>query len=84
MEVTLNVEAGNITFLATQDQADARLSFSIDGDTWLYSDGELNSDWGFYSFPVTEGEHTFNWSYSAREYNIHARIDNISFPPPAE
>ena len=84
MEITLNVKAGNITFLATQDQADAMLYFSIDGDTWLYSDGELNSDWGFYSFAVSEGEHTFTWEYYPRTYNTHATIDAISFPPLAE
>ena len=81
IEVTLNVKAGEITFFATQDTADSMLYFGIDGNDLLFADGEESSDWGLYSFPVTEGEHTFTWEYYAREYGIHARLDAISFPP---
>lgn len=58
------------------------LRFYIDGSVKASWCGEL--DWTYAAFPVTEGQHTFRWTYAKDSYmsagNDMAMIDMIVFP----
>ncbi|PID30366.1 MAG: hypothetical protein CR982_01210 [Candidatus Cloacimonadota bacterium] len=87
MSVTLeNLEAGTITFdykVSSEANYD-KLYFHIDGEE--YSSWSGNIDWSSASFDVSEGTHTFKWSYvkdsSVSGNSDCAWIDNIVFPLP--
>ncbi|UCC98477.1 MAG: hypothetical protein JSW66_01020 [Phycisphaerales bacterium] len=88
LQVTLDCATGTITFYrkVSSESGFDSLRFSIDGveqDEWS---GE--EDWAEVSFPVTEGERTFEWTYSkdgsVSEGRDTAWIDDIVFPVETE
>ena len=88
IETTVVCSAGRIRFLfstSNQPEGDS-LQFSIDG----ILKGEWSGDTPYQEavFPVKDGIHTFTWTYIKNDiigdYEDTARVDNISFPGPAD
>lgn len=84
MEVMVKCHAGEIMFhrKVSSGEAIASLELTIDGESMGQWSGNL--DWENVSFPVTEGTHTFTWTYSKINgfltHNDGVWIDDIEFP----
>jgi hypothetical protein len=85
LSATLTTSEGNVSFwrkISSEEGYDF-LRFTIDGGAALGSwSGELG--WAQFSYPVTAGEHTFQWTYSkdgsVSRGSDAAWIDDIEFP----
>ena len=87
LDINIDVTAaGNISFfkfVSSEEDCDY-LQFYIDGDKQGEWSG-IDNAWSFVSFPVTVGNHDFNWEYdkdgSISDGDDCAWLDYIVFPP---
>jgi hypothetical protein len=85
LEVTLSCVSGNIKFhRKVSSEGWDILTYYIDGNNIDQWSGLL--DWTQVVYPITEGTHTFRWTYS-KDYSSYegadtAWLDDIQFPIP--
>ena len=89
MQITLNVQAGNISFYkkVSSESGYDYLKFYID-DVLQSSSWSGSVAWSQSTYAVSAGSHTFRWTYS-KDGSVDsgsdtAWVDNIIFPNPAD